>query len=69
MTILGYFSLLFVGCVGFAAFEWNNDGTIGSMSLWGKFINSLIGGITPRTAGFNAIDYGKASHELSLIHI
>lgn len=63
VTILGYFSLLFVGCVGFAAFEWNNDGTIGSMSLWGKFINSLIGGITPRTAGFNAIDYGKASHE------
>ena len=63
VTILGYFSLLLVGCVGFAVFEWNNDGTIGQMSLWGKFINSIIGGITPRTAGFNAIDYGKASHE------
>ena len=63
VTILGYFSLLFAGCVGFAAFEWNNDGTIGQMSLWGKFVNSLIGGITPRTAGFNAIDYGKATHE------
>ena len=63
VTILGYFSLLLIGCVGFAAFEWNNEGTIGPMSLWGKFVNSLIGGITPRTAGFNAIDYGKASHE------
>jgi len=63
VTILGYFSLLLVGCVGFAAFEWNNDGTIGQMSLWGKFVNVLLGGITPRTAGFNSIDYGKASHE------
>ncbi len=63
VTILGYFSLLLIGCVGFAAFEWNNEDTIGPMSLWGKFVNALIGGITPRTAGFNAIDYGKATHE------
>ncbi|HOF64176.1 MAG TPA: potassium transporter TrkG, partial [Dermatophilaceae bacterium] len=63
VTILGYFSLLLVGVAGFAAFEWNNEGTIGPMSLGGKLLNSLIGGITPRTAGFNAIDYGKATHE------
>ena len=63
VTILGYFSLMAVGIGGFAAFEWNNEGTIGSMSLGGKLLNSLIGGITPRTAGFNAIDYGKATHE------
>jgi trk system potassium uptake protein TrkH len=63
VTILGYFSLLLVGVAGFAAFEWNNEGTIGPMSFGGKLLNSLIGGITPRTAGFNAIDYGKATHE------
>ena len=63
VTILGYFALLVVGCVGFAAAEWNNNDTIGPMNLWGKAINALIGGITPRTAGFNAIDYGKATQE------
>ena len=63
VTILGYFALLFVGCIGFAAAEWNNNDTIGPMNLWGKAINALIGGITPRTAGFNAIDYGKATQE------
>ncbi|MEI2825093.1 MAG: potassium transporter TrkG [Dermatophilaceae bacterium] len=61
VTILGYFSLMAVGIGGFAAFEWNNAGTLGEMSLWGKVLNSIMGGITPRTAGFNAIDYGKAS--------
>jgi len=63
VTILGYFSLLVIGCVGFAVSEWNNPNTIGPMSVWGKTINALIGGITPRTAGFNAIDYGKATQE------
>lgn len=63
VTILGYFSLLVIGCVGFAVSEWNNPNTIGPMSVWGKTINALIGGITPRTAGFNAIDYGKVNHE------
>jgi trk system potassium uptake protein TrkH len=63
VTILGYLALLIIGCVGFAAAEWNNPDTIGPMSGWGKTINSLIGGITPRTAGFNTIDYGKATQE------
>ena len=63
VTILGYFSLLVIGCVGFAVSEWNNPNTIGPMSVWGKTINALIGGIPPRTAGFNAIDYGKVNHE------
>ena len=63
VTILGYFSLLVIGCVGFAVSEWNNPNTIGPMSVWGKTINALIGGVTPRTAGFNAIDYGKVNHE------
>jgi len=63
ITILGYFGLMAIGCGGFALAEWNNPDTIGPMSLWGKFLNAMMGGITPRTAGFNAIDYGKATHE------
>ncbi len=63
VTILGYFSLMGIGIGGFAFSEWNNPDTIGPMSLWGKGINALLGGITVRTAGFNSIDYGKATHE------
>ena len=63
VTILGYLALLAVGCVGFALAEWSNPNTLGPMSVWGKAVNSLIGGITPRTAGFNAIDYGLVSQE------
>ena len=49
--------------MGFALAEWSNPNTLGPMSVWGKAVNSLIGGITPRTAGFNAIDYGLVSQE------
>jgi trk system potassium uptake protein TrkH len=63
VTLLGYFSLLALACVGFALSEWANPKTLGPMDLWGKLLNSVMGGVTPRTAGFNSIDYGVANHE------
>lgn len=63
VTILGYFGLLIIGSVFFGVSEWNNPGTLGPMGLWDKLMNSVVGGIMPRTAGFNSIDYGKAGEE------
>ncbi len=51
----------------FAAFEWNRDETLGPLSLTGKLLGSLAGGVFPRTAGFNSIDYGLASPETLMV--
>jgi trk system potassium uptake protein len=47
--------LLLVGWILFAVFEWTN--TLGAMSVLDKLTNALFMSVTPRTAGFNTIDY------------
>lgn len=37
--------------------EFNNAQTIGDMPLYEKIITSYFSGVTPRTAGFNTLDY------------
>lgn len=49
----------------FAVFEWNNCLT--GLSPFDKLINSLFMSVTPRTAGFNAIDYGQATDSANLL--
>lgn len=63
LTIYGTLLLLVAGTALFAAFEWNRDATLGHLSLTGKILGSVAGGVFPRTAGFNSIDYGAASPE------
>lgn len=63
LTIYGTLLLLVAGIAMFAAFEWNRDETLGQLSLTGKILGSVAGGVFPRTAGFNSIDYGVASPE------
>lgn len=67
LTIYGTLVLLAVGIALFAAFEWNREETLGSMSFAGKLLGSLAGGVFPRTAGFNSIDYGAASPETLMV--
>ncbi len=52
--------LLLAGWGAFALFEWGNPNTLGPLDWWDKLVNSLFMSITPRTAGFNTIDYGQA---------
>lgn len=63
MTIWGTVVLLVGGIALFAAFEWSNPNTLGGLDLSGKLLASLGGGVFPRTAGFNSIDYGQASEQ------
>jgi len=67
VTVLGYAALMVVSVVAFAVAEWSNPHTLGSHGLAGKVLGSLMGGITPRTAGFNSIDYGHAQSETILL--
>ncbi|TWU39030.1 Ktr system potassium uptake protein B [Novipirellula aureliae] len=51
----------------FAFFEWNN--TLVDFSLIDKISNSFFLSITPRTAGFNSIDYAAASDSTNFLTI
>jgi trk system potassium uptake protein len=53
MTVL----LIALGAVGYALLEWNN--VLKGLSTWDKLGNSVFMSITPRTAGFNTIDYAQ----------
>jgi trk system potassium uptake protein len=67
LTIYGTLLLLVLGVTLFAAFEWNRAETLGPLSFSGKLLGSLAGGVFPRTAGFNSIDYGLASPETLMV--
>lgn len=49
--------LLVVGVATFAAFEWTNPASLGGESLSTKLAESVFQGVTPRTAGFQTVDY------------
>jgi trk system potassium uptake protein len=59
LTLATTLVLVVVGTVAFAIFEWNNPGTFGNMAFGDRLLNALFASVTPRTAGFNAIDYGS----------
>lgn len=60
--------LLLFGCWPiFAAFEWT--GVLSEMSTLDKLGNSFFLSVTPRTAGFNTIDYGAASDSTNFLTI
>jgi potassium uptake TrkH family protein len=67
LTLYGTIALLALGTVLFAAFEWNRQETLGGFSQGGKVLAALAGGVFPRTAGFNSIDYGAAAPETLLV--
>lgn len=56
LVLLTTGGLLLVGTVLICVLEWNNPGTLGSMSIGDKLLNGLFQAITLRTAGFAAID-------------
>lgn len=63
ITVWGTITLLLAGTALFALFEWNNPATLGELSIGGKILGSLGGGVFPRTAGFNSIDYAVVSEQ------
>jgi Trk-type K+ transport system membrane component len=52
--------LIVVGTVAIMVFEWN--GALAEHpTWWGRFTTAFMTGVTPRTAGFNVVDYGTLS--------
>jgi trk system potassium uptake protein len=52
--------LLVLGPVAFLLSEWANPATLGALPPGERLVNGIFSGITPRTAGFNTIDYAQA---------
>lgn len=50
--------LIVVGALAFALFEWTNPSTLGPLPPPAKAMASLFQSVSPRTAGFNTLDYG-----------
>lgn len=50
------------GTLLFLLTEWSNPETIGDMSIGDKIIQAFFQSVTPRTAGFAAIDQAKLTH-------
>ena len=58
VTLLGTAVLIVTGVLIIGALEWNN--TLAGQPLGTRLLAAFFQGVTPRTAGFNAIDYGEA---------
>jgi trk system potassium uptake protein TrkH len=66
--VLGTTALLLVGGWGaFTAFEWHN--TLAGMPVGQRLVNGLFASVTPRTAGFNTIDYAQVEAETNVLTI
>jgi len=68
LTVYGSVVLLVAGVGAFLALEWANGGTLGGLSPWGKVVGGVTGGVVPRTAGFNSIDYGQITPETMAVN-
>jgi trk system potassium uptake protein len=58
--------LLVVGPVVVLLFEWTNRDTLGPFSVLQKLLAAAFQGVTPRSAGFNTIDYGAMHNDTTL---
>ncbi|MGI2327982.1 TrkH family potassium uptake protein [Planococcus sp. YIM B11945] len=58
LMVTGTILLNFLATLTVFILESSNPKTIGNFSLWDKLTASYFTGVTPRTAGFNVLDYG-----------
>jgi potassium uptake TrkH family protein len=63
LTVLMTAILVVGGTLAVLGFEWSNPGTLGPFDTGGKLLAGFFQGVTPRTAGFNTVDYGQMELE------
>ncbi|HWJ67104.1 MAG TPA: potassium transporter TrkG [Nocardioides sp.] len=67
MTVWATLVLLVLGTVLVTAAEWDNPATLGSLDAPGRLLAGFFHSVMPRTAGFNAIDYGQVEDSTLLV--
>ena len=68
LTVHGSLILLVIGTIAFLALEWSNAATLGPLGVWEKIVGGITGGVVPRTAGFNSVDYGQITPETMAVN-
>jgi trk system potassium uptake protein len=63
ITVYGTMVLLAVGFGVMLLFEWSNPATFGPLGVPDKVVAALLQGTSPRTAGFNSVDFGAMNSE------
>ena len=69
ITVLTTVGLIAVGWALFMWFEWTNPATFGHMSIMDSTLNGFFQSVTPRTAGFNAVDIAQLNDTSQLLTI
>ncbi|GLQ20761.1 TrkH family potassium uptake protein [Algimonas porphyrae] len=68
LMLIGTPLLIIVGVGGYAALEWTNPATLGSLDgTFARLQASWFEGVTPRTAGFNAMDTAGVTDATALL--
>lgn len=67
LTLAATAFLVLFGFGAVLAFEWGNAGTMGTLDPEGKLLAGFFQGVTPRTAGFNTLDYAAVEPETLLV--
>ena len=60
-------ALLLIGTVAYLALEWGNPKTLGALEPWQRFHTAFFMSATPRTAGFNTVDYSLVTHASTFV--
>ena len=61
--------LIAVGALSVGAVEWNNPATLGGHPVGTKLLMALFQGVTPRTAGFQTVDYPAMREPTLLVQV
>ncbi|WCO66644.1 potassium transporter TrkG [Iamia majanohamensis] len=69
MTLTTTLSLFALGALAVLALEWTNPDTLGALGVGDKLTASWFQGVTPRTAGFNSLDYGALREGTLLVTV
>jgi trk system potassium uptake protein TrkH len=66
ITMFATLVLTVGGAAVLTGLEWHNEATFGPLSLPAKLLAGVFASVTPRTTGYNTVDYGQAE-EASLV--
>ena len=67
LVLVGTGALLIIGTVAIGVLEWDNPGSLGSLSPGTRILESFFHSVQTRTAGFNALDIGQFQPETLLV--
>lgn len=59
LTITTYIALVIVGALMVGALEWNNEATMGALSVRDRIAHSMLAGVNGRSSGISILDEGQ----------